>query len=96
MEADDEEEAEEEMEEGSSEKAEPMPGAIPVTNCLFCKHHSRTLSRNVAHMTKVHSFFLPDVEYLTNLRGLIAYLGRRLPLPLGLFIITPGIKSIYS
>lgn len=85
MEADDEDEAEEEMEEGSSEKAEPVPGAIPITDCLFCRQHSRSLSRNVAHMTKVHSFFLPDVEYLIDLRGLIAYLGRRLALPLVLF-----------
>ncbi|XP_076150561.1 cytoplasmic 60S subunit biogenesis factor ZNF622 [Alosa pseudoharengus] len=77
MEADDEEEAEEEMEEGLSEKPEPIPGSIPVTDCLFCKHHSRSISRNVAHMTKVHSFFLPDVEYLVNLRGLITYLGEK-------------------
>lgn len=26
-------------------------------------------------MTKVHSFFIPDVEYLSDLKGLIKYLG---------------------
>ncbi|XP_028833385.1 zinc finger protein 622 isoform X2 [Denticeps clupeoides] len=68
---------EKEMEEGSSEEPGSLPGTIPVTDCLFCGQHSRSLSRNVAHMTKVHSFFLPDIEYLVDLRGLIAYLGEK-------------------
>ncbi|XP_063076583.1 cytoplasmic 60S subunit biogenesis factor ZNF622 [Engraulis encrasicolus] len=71
---------EEEMEQGSSagsEKPEALPGSIPVTDCLFCKHHSRSLTMNVAHMTKIHSFYLPDLEYLVNLRGFIAYLGEK-------------------
>ncbi|KAJ8272925.1 hypothetical protein GJAV_G00095040 [Gymnothorax javanicus] len=53
------------------------PGAIPVTDCLFCTHHSRSLLKNLAHMTKVHSFFLPDVEYLVDLKGIIQYLGEK-------------------
>ncbi|KAJ8787998.1 hypothetical protein J1605_022654 [Eschrichtius robustus] len=28
-------------------------------------------------MTKVHSFFIPDVEYLSDLKGLIKYLGEK-------------------
>lgn len=52
-----------------------LPGALPVTDCLFCSHHSRSLMKNVAHMTKDHSFFIPDVEFLVDLRGLIRYLG---------------------
>ncbi|NXT25349.1 ZN622 protein, partial [Syrrhaptes paradoxus] len=52
-------------------------GAIPVTDCLFCPHHSRSLMKNVAHMTKAHSFFIPDIEYLVDLRGLIKYLGEK-------------------
>ncbi|KAM5157092.1 cytoplasmic 60S subunit biogenesis factor ZNF622 [Mantella aurantiaca] len=77
--------AEEEMEddvadEGSSAAAAdstPSLGAIPVTECLFCSHHSRSLLKNVAHMTKVHSFFIPDIEYLQDLQGLISYLGEK-------------------
>lgn len=52
-----------------------LPGSIPITNCLFCSHHSKTLMKNVTHMTKVHSFFIPDVEFLVDLKGLIRYLG---------------------
>ncbi|NXO01459.1 ZN622 protein, partial [Rhinopomastus cyanomelas] len=66
---------EEEEEQAEAERA--AAGAIPVTDCLFCPHHSRCLTKNVAHMTKVHSFFIPDIEYLVDLRGLIKYLGEK-------------------
>ncbi|XP_023671442.2 cytoplasmic 60S subunit biogenesis factor ZNF622 [Paramormyrops kingsleyae] len=61
----------------SGVSSELPPGVIPATDCLFCAHHSRTLLKNVDHMTKVHSFFIPDVEYLADLRGLIRYLGEK-------------------
>ncbi|XP_022437126.1 zinc finger protein 622 [Delphinapterus leucas] len=67
-----EEEAAEEEAGGSTPR-----GAIPITDCLFCPHHSSSLTKNVAHMTKVHSFFIPDVEYLSDLKGLIKYLGEK-------------------
>ncbi|NXP34745.1 ZN622 protein, partial [Leiothrix lutea] len=73
MESVEEEEEEQQAEAGSI----PAVGAIPVTDCLFCAHHSRSLTKNVAHMTKVHSFFIPDIEYLVDLRGLIKYLGEK-------------------
>lgn len=81
---DDEMEEEEEVggegEEGSpAAQSDPQPGAlpgsIPITDCLFCSHHSKSLMKNVGHMTKVHSFFIPDVEFLVDLKGLIGYLG---------------------
>uniref|UniRef100_A0A672FTA8 Cytoplasmic 60S subunit biogenesis factor ZNF622 n=1 Tax=Salarias fasciatus TaxID=181472 RepID=A0A672FTA8_SALFA len=57
--------------------AAALPGSIPVTDCLFCSHHSRSLLKNVAHMTKVHSFFIPDVEFLVDLKGFVQYLGEK-------------------
>ncbi|KAM4688696.1 cytoplasmic 60S subunit biogenesis factor ZNF622 [Discoglossus pictus] len=82
---DDDSESDEEMEDvedvdkegAASAESKAPPGAIPVTDCLFCPHHSRTLLKNVAHMTKVHSFFIPDIEFLQDLRGLINYLGEK-------------------
>lgn len=74
-------EAVDEMEEQDAEDREasgsPPAGAIPVTDCLFCSHHSSSLMKNVAHMTKTHSFFIPDIEYLSDLKGLIRYLGEK-------------------
>jgi pre-60S factor REI1 len=48
---------------------------LGVEQCLFCTHSSESLEANVAHMTSSHSFFIPDIEYLVDLDGLISYLG---------------------
>ncbi|KAJ8397364.1 hypothetical protein AAFF_G00439130 [Aldrovandia affinis] len=86
MEDGEEEEEEQAMEETEGEEAAAgaraasaaaPSGAIPVTECLFCAHHSRSLLKNLSHMTKAHSFFLPDLEYLVDLKGLIRYLGEK-------------------
>ncbi|XP_068427036.1 cytoplasmic 60S subunit biogenesis factor ZNF622 [Clinocottus analis] len=81
MAEEEEEEEEETMDqvEGGSAAAAPvaLPGSIPVTDCLFCSHHSKSLMKNVGHMTAVHSFFIPDAEFLVDLRGLVRYLGEK-------------------
>ncbi|XP_015233798.1 PREDICTED: zinc finger protein 622 [Cyprinodon variegatus] len=81
MEEDVEEEETMDQEEGSEDTSdsEPpcLPGSIPVTDCLFCSHHSRSLLKNIAHMTKVHSFFIPDLEFLVDLKGFLRYLGEK-------------------
>ncbi|TEB37586.1 hypothetical protein FA13DRAFT_1786751 [Coprinellus micaceus] len=33
---------------------------------------------NLEHMSVTHSFFVPDIDYLTDLSGLIAYLGEKI------------------
>lgn len=75
---DEEEEGMEEEDAAAPSGSQPaaLPGSLPDTDCLFCPHHSRSLLKNVAHMTREHSFFIPDVEFLVDLRGLIRYLGR--------------------
>ncbi|CAK9819103.1 Cytoplasmic 60S subunit biogenesis factor ZNF622 [Anthophora quadrimaculata] len=52
----------------------------PVTNnnCLFCNHHSRSVVRNLKHMTIAHSFFIPDPEYCVDIKGLLTYLGEKI------------------
>ncbi|XP_043251197.1 zinc finger protein 622 [Colletes gigas] len=52
----------------------------PVRNndCLFCNHHSRSLVRNLKHMTIAHSFFIPDPEYCTDIKGILTYLGEKI------------------
>lgn len=84
MEEEEDEDEEETMdqEEGDSAAASDprpaaLPGSIPVTDCLFCSHHSKSLMKNVAHMTKAHSFFIPDVEFLVDVKGLVRYLGEK-------------------
>jgi len=46
--------------------------------CLFCtEKHSRVKS-NLNHMKAKHSFFLPDMEYLVDLEGLIGYCSEKI------------------
>ena len=35
------------------------------------------MEKNLAHMMSCHSFFLPDPEYISNLEGLMEYLGAK-------------------
>ncbi|XP_033639240.1 zinc finger protein 622-like [Asterias rubens] len=62
-------------EDGEWEEIEGEP--ISVTDCLFCSHSSRSVVNNCKHMTQSHSFFLPNVEFLVDLEGLLAYLGEK-------------------
>eukprot|EP00002_Diphylleia_rotans_P007780 TRINITY_DN17440_c0_g1_i1.p1 TRINITY_DN17440_c0_g1~~TRINITY_DN17440_c0_g1_i1.p1 ORF type:complete len:430 (-),score=119.03 TRINITY_DN17440_c0_g1_i1:338-1627(-) len=51
---------------------------LSLSDCIFCKHKSADLQSNLHHMTKEHSFFIPDIEYLVDLEGLIGYLGEKI------------------
>ncbi|KAK9760903.1 pre-60S factor rei1 [Basidiobolus ranarum] len=51
---------------------------LEAEECLFCTQKSATFEDNIEHMTKAHSFFIPDVEYLNDLQGLIKYLGEKI------------------
>lgn len=51
--------------------------AIPPTSCLFCHHDSISVEENIHHMTRFHSFFIPDIDYIVELENLIIYLGAK-------------------
>eukprot|EP01112_Ceratiomyxa_fruticulosa_P021569 TRINITY_DN7634_c0_g7_i1.p1 TRINITY_DN7634_c0_g7~~TRINITY_DN7634_c0_g7_i1.p1 ORF type:complete len:381 (+),score=71.65 TRINITY_DN7634_c0_g7_i1:184-1326(+) len=51
--------------------------AVPIDTCLFCNAKSATFEENMEHMTTVHSLFIPDLEYIEDLEGLIVYLGEK-------------------
>lgn len=52
----------------------------PITNneCMFCSHQSDNLVENVKHMSVVHSFFIPDADYLVDMEGLLVYLADKI------------------
>lgn len=62
----------------SDEWEEDSENPIDDNNCLFCLHHSRNLLKNLRHMTEAHTFFVPDIEYCTDLKGLLQYLGEKI------------------
>ena len=63
-------EQEEEETEGESEPLES-------NECLFCPNYEDDMEANLVHMSKAHGFFIPDLEYLVDLVGLISYLGEK-------------------
>lgn len=61
----------------SDEWDEDFDNPIAKNDCIFCPHHSDDFVENVKHMSTVHSFFIPDTEYITDLEGLLMYLGEK-------------------
>lgn len=48
----------------------------PSTTCLFCGLNSfKSLDDSIEHMRKSHGFFLPEKDYLIDLKGLLGYLA---------------------
>ena len=65
------------MDDDDEEEWEDVEGeAITSTECLFCDRSSADAEKNVEHMTKGHSFFIPNIEFLVDLQGLLNYLGK--------------------
>lgn len=43
--------------------------------CFICDKKHRTIESCMVHMHKRHGFFIPDVEYLKDPKGLLTYVG---------------------
>eukprot|EP00903_Cladosiphon_okamuranus_P014486 g13437.t1 len=71
-------ESAEEMEEEEEEELAPPPMGSCV--CIFCDFVSPSFEDNCAHMLKQHGFFIPDVEYLKDPQGLVAYVEEKVKL----------------
>eukprot|EP01133_Synstelium_polycarpum_P012038 gene12038-14080_t len=67
----------EEAERMIEEKIKNTP-KLPVEHCLFCRLVSDSIESNIDHMAKVHSFFIPDIEYLVDPEGLIRYMSDKI------------------
>ena len=79
---------EEQQLEGTEESTKPqsiedriasLRSRLSPLQCLFCSASaSKSIDENVSHMAAAHSFFIPDLEYLTDLSGLLSFLGERI------------------
>lgn len=54
---------------------EMLSKVVKNDTCLFCDHKSPSIKSNLHHMDTVHGFFIPEEQYLTDLDGLMEYLG---------------------
>ena len=59
-------------EEDSDSEFEPEP--LEITECLFCPQTSDDLESNLKHMSLAHGFFIPDLAYLVDVKGLVMHL----------------------
>lgn len=50
---------------------------ISMNECLFCLRKAQNMASNIIHMSKQHGFFIPDVNFVTDLEGLLKYLGEK-------------------
>ncbi|XP_065364694.1 cytoplasmic 60S subunit biogenesis factor ZNF622 [Calliphora vicina] len=80
MEADDDDDDYEDVEEevvDSDELDELAENPLTEKDCLFCVHKAEDIMDNLKHMSETHSFFIPDLDYCTDLEGLLNYLGEK-------------------
>jgi len=50
---------------------------LTLRDSLFDRHKSSDFESNLQYMTKKFGFFIPEIEFLKDLPGLIAYLGEK-------------------
>ena len=60
--------------EGVSDDSNGEPEALETDECLFCPLVSDDMEANLKHMSSAHGFFIPDLDYLVDLKGLVEYL----------------------
>jgi hypothetical protein len=51
---------------------------IQPTDCLFCTASRTNVTDTISHMSREHSFFVPDRDNLVDLPGLLGYLGEKI------------------
>lgn len=61
-------------EECLSNDSEEGPQSLDKDDCLFCPLVSESMEDSIRHMSSAHGFFIPDLEYLVDLKGLMEYL----------------------
>lgn len=67
------EEVDEFAEDDEEEERNPI-----VEECLFCSNQSENIVKNMEHMSVVHSFFIPDMEFCIDLPNLVVYLAEKI------------------
>ncbi|EJU04359.1 hypothetical protein DACRYDRAFT_48482 [Dacryopinax primogenitus] len=75
--ADDDMDTDEEVEQTLEEKLAAARTHLSPSSCLFCTVASSSMQANLDHMSSIHSFFLPDSEYLADISGLLGYLAEK-------------------
>lgn len=74
-----EDEVDEDFDEMDSDEWEDLAdNPIDNNDCIFCDNHSEDFIENMKHMCITHSFFIPDADYCSDVKGLMQYLGEKI------------------
>lgn len=60
---------------GTDDDEEDEFEELDPTCCFMCDLENDTIESCMVHMHKKHGFFIPDIEYLKDPKGLLTYLG---------------------
>lgn len=53
-------------------------GRLEISDCLYCPQRFESLEDCIGHMHLTHSFYIPDIDYLKDLPGLMRFLGDKI------------------
>jgi len=51
---------------------------LTLKDSLFDRHQSPDFESNIRYMTRQFGFFIPEIEYIKDIQGLIVYLGQKI------------------
>jgi len=51
---------------------------IEENECLFCNFKGQSFEEKMKHMIDEHTFYVPDIEYVSDLKGLMKYLADKI------------------
>lgn len=71
MNVDEDADNDDDMDEDDDDTFEELDPAC----CFMCDQGHNTIENCMVHMHKHHGFFIPDIEYLKDPKGLLTYLG---------------------
>ncbi|KAJ6227626.1 zinc finger protein [Anaeramoeba flamelloides] len=53
---------------------------VGVNTCAFCGKECGSVKKTLSHMSKVHCFYIPDLDFLTDPEGLVTYINDKISL----------------
>lgn len=69
---------------------------LTLSDCIFCSHTFGDFGSAMEHMTTVHSLYIPDLPYVTDLEKLIEYLGEKVSIGLSCLYCPSTIQPFQS
>lgn len=60
-----------------SKQAEAAALDKVLERCLFCNYMSPSMKLSLLHMSKIHGMFVPEQDFLVDLKGLVRYLDQK-------------------